>query len=194
MAGTILLITALTGCTIEIGTGGGDDSDAGQSRKPSPMTTATALPTTLGGDPDACALLTLDELHDALGYPVVISGRTWDGTKHADNCGWDPKDKSDPTGVAVSYIAKPKGGPKAPCAEWHEVLGESAVVPGLGLDALWDYLNLSSPPLSVLHVCTARGQLEVITISRRPEPELREVAIAVARAAMPRMPRVSDGH
>ncbi|MFC0600509.1 hypothetical protein [Streptomyces palmae] len=194
MAGTILLITALTGCTIEIGTGGGEGTDAGQSREPAPMTSATALPTTLGGDPDACALLTLDELRDALGYPVVISGRTWDGTRHADNCGWDPADKSDPPGVAVSYIAKPKGGLRAPCDEWREVLGGPATVPGLGLDALWDYMSLSGPPLSVLHVCTARGQLDVIAIGNRPDAELRQVAVNVAKAAIPRMPKLSGGH
>jgi hypothetical protein len=182
-----LLIALLSATVLAAGCGGADTPPPGAGgTQPQP----TGAGTTAGPDPfdppDSCQLLTDQEAEAAAGNPVKA------GQLMGIICIWEPQDIEDDTHLqlSVAYVPAPPGADVAAvCQASLPGIPDSVPLAGTGLgdSAYWDFDSGQLSNAGSLHICFDGGMVDTAAIGQRPETELQQIAISIARTALGRL-------
>jgi hypothetical protein len=106
-------------------------------------------------------------------------------------CIWEPEgDDPEHLQVSVAWVPVPSGTDVGQvCEAGLPGIPNAKPFPdaGLGNSAYWDYSTAALASSGSLHVCADGGILDTAAIGARPEAELKEIAVSLARTALSRV-------
>jgi hypothetical protein len=105
-------------------------------------------------------------------------------------CIWGPANLNDNSHVQVSvgYVPfAPGADPKQMCAAGLPGIPDSKPLAGVGDQAYWDFDKGGLSNNGSLHVCVKQGTVDTAAIGGRPEAELQQIAITLARTVLSRL-------
>ena len=162
------------------------ESTGDQASQPPPPGTAPAGSDGGSADRDACDLVTREEAAAAAGNAVKP------GTKAGVICIFEPEDIDEPANLQVSVAwvpIPPTSDADEICKAGLPGIPNAKPLPdaGIGNSAYWDYTAAALGNAGNLHLCLDNGMLDTSAIGARPEAQLKDIALSLARTALGRL-------